>query len=125
MTTPACPDYAGHRFPAEIISHAAWLHFRFPLSLRHVDELLAARGVAVSHESVRQWRRTFSQAFVHQIRHRLPQASGKWHLDEVAVTIADKKHWLWRAVERDGIVLDNPVQSGRERPPPNGSCANC
>ena len=55
MTTPACPSYAGYRFPAEIISHAVWLYFRFPLSLRMVDELLAARDVVVSHETVRQW----------------------------------------------------------------------
>jgi transposase-like protein len=51
MTTPACQSYAGYRFPAEIISHAVWLYFRFPLSLRMVDELLAARGIAVSHET--------------------------------------------------------------------------
>jgi putative transposase len=63
MTTPACPSYAGHRFPAEIISHAVWLYFRFPLSLRHVDELLAARGVGVSHETVRQRGLKFGQAF--------------------------------------------------------------
>ena len=49
-----CPSYAGHRFPAEIISYAVWLYFRFPLSLRHVDEILAARGITVSHETVRQ-----------------------------------------------------------------------
>ena len=55
MTTPACLSYAGYRFPAEIISHAVWLYFRFPLSLRMVDELLAARGIIVSHETVRQW----------------------------------------------------------------------
>jgi putative transposase len=55
MTTPTPPSYAGYRFPAEIISHAVWLYFRFPLSLRHVDEVLAARGVTVSHETVRQW----------------------------------------------------------------------
>jgi putative transposase len=53
MTTPPCPSYAGHRFPAEIISYAVWLYFRFPLSLRHVDEILAARGITVSHEAVR------------------------------------------------------------------------
>jgi len=55
MTTPACPGYAGYRFPAEIISHAVWLYFRFPLSLRMVDELLAPRGIIVSYETVRQW----------------------------------------------------------------------
>jgi putative transposase len=55
MKTSACPSYTGYRFPAEVISHAVWLYFRFPLSLQMVDELLAARGVIVSHETVRQW----------------------------------------------------------------------
>ncbi|MBV9757231.1 MAG: IS6 family transposase, partial [Alphaproteobacteria bacterium] len=63
MTAPAPPSYAGHRLPGEVISHAVWLYFRFPLSLRHVDEILAARGVAVSHETVRQWALKFGQAF--------------------------------------------------------------
>jgi putative transposase len=67
MTTPVSPSYAGHRFPAEIISHAVWLYFRFPLSLRMVEEMLAARGIVVSHETVRQWALKFGQAFA---RHR-------------------------------------------------------
>jgi len=70
MTTPARPSYAGYRFPAEVISHAVWLYFRFPLSLRMVDELLAARGIVVSHETVRQWARKFGQAFANQVRRR-------------------------------------------------------
>src|SRR3954454_11925582 len=101
MTTPDCPDYAGYRFPAEIISYAVWLYFRFPLSLRNVDEILAARGVVVSHETVRQWGLKFGQAFANRIQRRLPQVGDKWHLDEVAVKIAGKKHWLWRAVDQD------------------------
>jgi putative transposase len=99
MTTSACPSYAGYRFPAEIISHAVWLYFRFPLSLRMVDELLAARGIIVSHETVRQWALKFGQAFANQIRRKLPVAGDKWHLDEVVLTIAGVKHWLWRAVQ--------------------------
>ena len=100
MTTPACPSYAGYRFPAEIISHAVWLYFRFPLSLRMVDELLAARGILVSHESVRQWALKFGQGFTNQIRRRLPAAADKWHLDEVVLTISGVRHWLWRAVDQ-------------------------
>src|SRR5215207_9975275 len=73
---------AGHRYPAEIISHAVWLYFRFPLSLRMVEEMLAARGIDVSHETVRQWARKFGQSFANQIRRRLPCAGDKWHLDE-------------------------------------------
>ncbi|MBV8736805.1 MAG: IS6 family transposase [Alphaproteobacteria bacterium] len=110
----AFPGYTGHRFPAEIISHAVWLYFRFPLSLRMVEEMLAARGIIVSHESVRQWARKFGQAFANQIRRR-PCAGDKWHLDEVAIKIAGKKHWLWRAVDQNGIVLDILVQSRRDK----------
>ena|ERR1700761_2379311 len=61
MTTPAPPSYAGYRFPVEVISFAVWLYFRFPLSLRHVDEILAARGIVVSHETIRQWGLKFGQ----------------------------------------------------------------
>src|SRR3954471_5794760 len=107
--------YAGHRFPPEIISYAIWLYFRFPLSLRMVEEMLAARGITVSHETIRQWALKFGQVFANQIRRRLPQAGDKWHLDEVAITIAGKKHWLWRAVDQDGVVLDVLVQSRRDK----------
>src|SRR5215211_7963403 len=115
MRTPACSSYAGHRFPAEIISYAVWLYFRFPLSLRHVDEILAARGITVSHETVRQWGLKFGQSVANQIRRRLPRAGDTWHLDEVAVKIAGRKHWLWRAVDQDGVVLDVLVQSRRDK----------
>src|SRR3954463_5311430 len=115
MTTPARSPYAGHRFPPEIISPAIWLYFRFPLSLRMVEEMLAARGVLVSHETVRQWALKFGQAFANQIRRRLPRAGDKWHLDEVVITIAGQKHGLWRAVDQDGLVLDVLVQSRRDQ----------
>src|ERR687884_541203 len=115
MTTPAPPSYAGYRLPGEIISYAVWLYFRFPLSLRHVDEILAARGITVSHETVRQWGLKFGQAFANQIRRRLPQAGDKWHLDEVVVKISGVKHWLWRAVDQDGTVLDILVQRRRDK----------
>jgi putative transposase len=106
MTTPAPPSYAGYRFPAEIIRLAVWLNFRFPLRLRHVDEMLAGRGIVVIHETVRQWGLKFGQAFANQIRRRLPRAGDKWRLDEVAVKISGVKHWLWRAVDQDGFGLD-------------------
>src|SRR3954463_8042545 len=115
MKTPPCPSYAGYRFPAEIISHAIWLYFRFPLSLRMVDEILAARGITVSYETLRQWARKFGQSFANQIRCRLPRAGDKWHLDEVEVKIAGQKHWLWRAVDQTGMVLDVLVQKRRDK----------
>ena len=114
MTSPAYPSYAGFRFPAEVISHAVWLYFRFPLSLRMVDELLAARGIFVSHETVRQWARKFGQVFANQIRRRLPRAGDKWHMDEVVITISGVRRWLWRAVDQTGRVLDILVQSRRD-----------
>ncbi len=85
MRSPTAKSpYAGHRFPAEVISHAVWLYFRFPLSLRMVEEMLAARGIIVSHETVRQWVLKFGQDFANRIRRSLPCAGDKWHLDEVA-----------------------------------------
>src|SRR5690349_2590892 len=115
MTPPSKPSYAGHRFPPEVISHAVWLYFRFPLALRMVEELLAARGITVSHETVRQWGLKFGQAFANEIRRRLPRPGDKWHLDEVEIRIAGEKHWLWRAVDQEGIVLDVLVQSRRDK----------
>ena len=114
MTMLAPNRYAGHRFPPEIISHAVWLYFRFPLSLRMVEEMLAARGIVVSHEAVRQWALKFGQGFANEIRRRLPRAGDKWHLDEVVIKIAGTTHWLWRAVDQHGIVLDVLVQSRRD-----------
>jgi putative transposase len=112
---PLRSRYAGYRFPPEVISHAIWLYFRFPLSLRMVEEMLAARGILVSHETVRQWARKFGQAFADQIRRRLPRPGDTWHLDEVVITIAGEKHWSWRAVDQDGIVLDVLVQGRRDQ----------
>ena len=80
------PHYARHRFPPDVISHAVWLYFRFPLSLRMVEEMLAARGILVSHETVRQWALKFGQTFANQIRRRLPALGDKWHLDGVSRT---------------------------------------
>ena len=86
MTSTTKNPYAGHRFPPELISYTVWLYFRFPLSLRMVEEMLAARGIDVSHETVRQWARKFGQAFANQIRRRLPASGDKWHLDGVSRT---------------------------------------
>ena len=80
-----------------------------------VEEMLAARGILVSHETVRQWARKFGQEFANQIRRRLPCAGDKWHLDEVCLMIRGTKHWLWRAVDQDGFVLDVLVQSRRDK----------
>src|SRR6201987_4635627 len=115
MTTLRDPIYAGYRYPAEIISYAVWLYFRFPLSLRMVEEMLAARGISVTYETIRQWGLKFGREFANRIRRRAPHRGDKWHLDEVVITIAGKKHWLWRAVDQEGFVLDVLVQSRRDK----------
>jgi putative transposase len=115
MTTPRDPLYAGYRCPAELIGYAVWLYFRFPLSLRMVEEMLAARGISVTYETIRQWGLKFGREFANRIRRRAPTRGDKWHLDEVVITIAGTKHWLWRAVDQDGFVLDVLVQSRRDK----------
>ncbi len=112
---PSSPSYTGYRFPAEIISHAVWLYFRFPLSYRDVEELMAARGVIVTYETIRQWCRTFGQQYANQLRRRRGQTGDKWHLDEVFLKINGKLHYLWRAVDQHGNVLDILVQSRRNK----------
>ena len=67
-----------------------------------VEEMLAARGIVVSHETVRQWALRFGREFADRIRRRLPCAGDKWHPDEVAIKIAGAQHWLWRAVDQTG-----------------------
>jgi len=104
------PSYKNHRFPPEIISHAVWLYHRFCLSFRDVEELLASRGVVISYEEVRQWRLKFGPEFAKKLRYRQGRPGDTWHLDEVVVTIGGKHHYLWRAVDQEGEVLDILVQ---------------
>src|SRR5690348_12398454 len=112
-TNTTSPDDKGYRFPSEIISHAVWLYFRFSLSYRDVEELLAQRGIVVTYETVRQWYLKFGQIYANELRR--PRCGDKWHLDEVVLTIRGKKHYLWRAVDQDGNVLDILVQSRRNK----------
>jgi len=114
-TPPALQPYKNHRFLAEIISHAVWLYFRFCLSFRDVEELLLERGVVVTYEAIRQWCRKFGQAYANQLRRRRPRPGDKWHLDEMFLTIKDEHHYLWRAVDQDGNVLDILVQRRRDK----------
>jgi putative transposase len=107
-------SYKRHRFPPEIIAHAVWLYFRFPLSLRLVEEMLLERGILVSYETVRRWALKFGPAYVRRLRRKAPSRRDIWHLDEVVITISGQKHWLWRAVDQDGYVLDEVVQSRRD-----------
>jgi putative transposase len=108
------PSYKGFRFPAEIISHCVWLYYRFPLSLREVEEMMLQRGIVVSHETVRQWCATFGQTYANGLRQRRARPGDKWHLDEVFVTINGTRQYLWRAVDQHGNVLDILVTSRRD-----------
>jgi len=114
-TTPAAPDYHRHRYPPEIIGYAVWLSFRFALSYRDVEELLAERGVSLSYETIRQWCRQFGQGYANALRRRRPQPGDTWHLDEVFIQINGVQHHLWRAVDQDGTVLDILVQARRDK----------
>src|SRR6266436_6103933 len=116
MSTPPSPNhYKNHRFPTEIISHAVWLYFRFCLSFRDVEELLLERGVVVTYEAIRKWCGKFGQQYATQLRRRRPRPGDKWHLDEVFLTIKGEHHYLWRAVDQEGNVLDILVQRRRDK----------
>lgn len=103
----------GFRFPREVISYAVWAYHRFALSTADVEDLLAERGVIVSREAIRLWVNRFGAHFAKCIRRDLPKPNDKWHLDEVVITIRGKKHWLWRAIDARGDVLDILVQTRR------------
>ncbi|MDP9373433.1 MAG: IS6 family transposase [Chloroflexota bacterium] len=111
----APPNYNRHRFPPAIIGHAVWLYFRFPLSYRDVEELLAERGVIVTYETIRQWCQKFGQTYANALRCRGPQPGDKWHVDEVFLKINGQTCYLWRAVDQHGQVLDILVQSRRNK----------
>jgi len=114
MTIPASmPRLKGFRFPREIISYAVWTYHRFALSTADVEDLLAERGVIVTRETIRLWVNRFGSHFASCVRRDRPAAADKWHLDEVVIPINGKKHWLWRAVDAQGNVLDILVQPQR------------
>ena len=106
-------SFKRHRFPVDVIRHAVWLYFRFTLSLRDVEEMMAQRGIDASYETVRCWTLKFGQAFAQNLRRSRPKPTGRWHLDEMVVKIGGKRMWLWRAVDDEGEVLDMLVQKRR------------
>ena len=106
-------SFKRHRFPPVIIQHAVWLYARFTLSFRDVEELLAERGIDVSNETVRRWFLKFGRLVASNLRRSRPRASARWHLDEMAIRIRGRRHWLWRAVDDEGEVLDFLVQRRR------------
>ena len=107
-------SFARHQFPSDVIRHAVWLYFRFTLSFRDVEDLLAERGLDVSYETVRRWVLKFGPLFARELRRRRHRPTSQWHLDEMAVLIAGRRFWLWRAVDDEGEVLDLLVQRRRD-----------
>ncbi|WP_434520200.1 IS6 family transposase [Methylosinus sporium] len=110
---PPTSSYKRHRFPPQIIAHAVWLYFRFPLSLRLVEEMLLERGIAVSYETVRRWAMKFGPDYARRLKRKKPGRRDIWHLDEVVISISGERRYLWRAVDQDGYVLDEIVQLRR------------
>src|SRR3989441_4726379 len=115
MMSTSASLYHRHRFPTEIISHCVWLYFRFTLSFRDVEEMLAMRGVTLSYETVREWRFKFGQTYANGLRRKSPRPGDRWHVDEVFLKINGRVHYLWRAVDQDGDALDILVQSHRDK----------
>jgi putative transposase len=114
-TLATANPYKRYRFPPDVIAHCVWLYFRFCLSYRDVEELMLARGVIVTYEAIRKWCRKFGQAYANPLRRRRPRPGDTWHLDEVFLRINGQCHYLWRAVDRDGTVLDILVQRRRDK----------
>jgi putative transposase len=113
LKTPATHRDKPPRFPAESISHAVWVSFRFCLSDRDVEARWCARGGIVTDEAMRQWWLKCGQAFAHQLRRRRPRPGDTWPLAEVVLTSTGARPYLWRAVDHDGKVLDILVQPRR------------
>ena len=107
--------YRGYRFPQEIISQCVWLYFNFALSLRDVELMMAFRGVRLTYETVRNWCQKFGPSYSAQLKRRRPKLGDKWYLDEVFLKMNGVQHYLWRAVDQHGVVIDILVQPKRDR----------
>ncbi len=108
-------SFKRHRFPADIIRQAVWLYFRFSLSLRDVEELMAQRGIEVSYETIRCWTIKFGPFIARRLKKRRSAPSPRWHLDEMVCWIGGRRMYLWRAVDDEGEVLDLVVQRRRDK----------
>jgi len=106
--------YHRRRFPPDIIQHAVWLYHRFSLSFRDVEDLLAELGVTVSYETVRRWCKKFWPRYATRLRRRYGRYGATWHVDEVLIRIRGEQHYLYRAVDQDGDVIDILVQKKRD-----------
>ena len=108
------PLYKRHRFPPEIIQYAVWLYYRFNLSHRDIEDMLAERGIAVSYEAIRLWYNKFGPRYAKRLKRRHQGFGDTFFIDEVFVKIEGKQHYLWRAVDQDGEVIDVFLQTRRD-----------
>jgi len=106
--------YKRHRFPIEIIQYAVWLYYRFNLSHRDIEDLLAERGITVSYESIRLWCNKFGPKYVKRLKRRHQGFGDTFYIDEVFVKIQGQQQYLWRAVDQDGEVVDVYLQARRD-----------
>ncbi|MEA2094175.1 MAG: IS6 family transposase [Pseudomonadota bacterium] len=106
--------YKRHRFPSEIIQYAVWLYYRFNLSFRDIEDLLAERGIDVSYESIRLWCNKFGPKYVKRLKSRHQGFGDTFFIDEVFVRIQGRQQYLWRAVDQDGEVVDVFLQVRRD-----------
>ncbi len=106
--------YKRYRFPAEIIQYAVWLYYRFNVSHRDIEDLLAQRGIIVTHESIRLWCNKFGSKYAARLRKRHRGYGDTFFIDEVFIKIQGKQHYLWRAVDQDGEVVDVFLQKKRD-----------
>ena len=111
---PWMNSYKRHRFPPEIISYAVWLYYRFNLSARDIEDLLAERGIIVSYESIRLWCIKFGRKYARRLKRRHQGYGDTFYIDEVFVRIGGKQQYLWRAVDQDGEVVDVLLQAHRD-----------
>ena len=103
-----------HRFPPDIISYAVWLYYRFNLSHRDIEDLLAERGIIVTRESIRLWCIKFGTIYTRRLKRKHRGFGDTFYVDEVFVKINGKQHYLWRAVDQDGEVVDVYLQAKRD-----------
>jgi putative transposase len=108
-------SYARHRFPPDVIRHAVWLYLRFTLSYRDVEDLLAERGLEIRNETIRRWVLKFGPVVARNLRRVRPVPHSQWHLDEMVVSIAGRRMYMWRAVDSEGEVLEVLVQPRRDK----------
>ena len=106
--------YKRHRFPPDIISYAVWLYYKFNLSHRDIEDLLAQRGVIVSREAIRLWCIKFGAIYTRRLKRKHRGYGDTFFIDEVFVKINGKQHYLWRAVDQDGEVVDVYLQAKRD-----------